>query len=77
MGQDGGHPKELKGKYVTSREGVEFCFTLAKNGRDACREPCRNKRAHICQVCLGVHRNEEGGRASNQDKGAGKGGKGE
>ena len=71
----GGHPKSQNGKYITSREGVEICFTFAKNGRDACPEPCRNKRAHLCQLCLGVHRNEECNRANNQGKG-GKGGKG-
>ena len=76
VGQDGGHPKQLNGKYITSREGIEICFTFAKNGRDSCPDPCRNKRVHICQICLGGHRNEECSRANNLDKGAGKGGKG-
>ena len=55
----GAHPKSQNGKYITSREGVEICFTFAKNGRNACPEPCRNKRAHLCQYCLGMHRCEE------------------
>ena len=41
------HPNSQNGKYITSREGVEICFTFAKNGRNACPEPCRNKRAHL------------------------------
>ena len=69
------HPKSQNGKYITSRDGVEIGFTFAKNGRDACPEPCRNKCAHLCQSCLAVHRNEECNRANNQGKG-GKGGKG-
>ena len=58
---NGAHPKSQNGKYITSREGVEICFTYAKNGRNACPEPCRNKRAHLCQYCLGMHRCEECG----------------
>jgi len=73
--QNGGHPKSQAGKYITSREGIEICFTFAKNARDACPEPCRNKRAHLCQICLGPHRNEECDRSNNLGKG-GKGGKG-
>ena len=73
---NGTHPKSQNGKYITSRDGVEICFTFAKNGPDACPEPCRNKRAHLCQFCLGPHRNEECSRANKQGKGGGKGGKG-
>ena len=56
---NGAHPKSQNGKCITSRECVEICFTFAKNGRNACPEPCRNKRAHLCQLCLGMHRSEE------------------
>ena len=66
---NGAHPKSQNGKYITSREGVEICFTFAKNGRNACPEPCRNKRAHLCQLCLGVHRSEECNSQNNQGKG--------
>ena len=57
--RNGGHPKSQGGKYVISGEGIEICFTYAKNGPDACLGPCRNNRAHLCQICLGAHRNEE------------------
>jgi hypothetical protein len=60
---------------LTTREGLEICFTFAKKDRDACPELCQNSRAHVCQICLGPHRSAECGRANNQSKG-GKGGKG-
>lgn len=71
--RNGGHPKSQSGKYITSSEGIEICFTFAKNARGACPDPCRNKRAHLCQICLGLHRNEKCDRSNN----LGKGGKGE
>ena len=63
------HPKSQAGKFITSSEGVEICFTFAKNSCDACPDPCRNKRAHICQICLGPHRNERCDRLNNLGKG--------
>ena len=63
------HPKSQAGKFITSSEGVEICFTFAKNGRDAFPDPCRNNRAHICQICLGPHRNERCDRLNNLGKG--------
>ena len=74
--QQGQHPKFAGGKYLMTREGLEICFTFAQNDRDACPEPCRNNRAHVCQSCFGPHRNAECGRTNNQSKGSGKGGKG-
>ena len=68
-GGGGGHPRSGGGKYLTTREGLEICFTFAKNDRDACPELCQNSRAHVSQICLGPHRNAECGRASNQSKG--------
>ena len=58
-GANASHPKSQAGKFITSSEGVEICFTFAKNARDACPDPCRNNRAHLCQICFGAHRNAE------------------
>ena len=69
------HPRKRGVYFVTTREGTEVCFTFAKNGRDACPEPCPHSRAHVCQHCLGPHRNGECQRANPTGKG-GKAGKG-
>ena len=46
----GPHPrKDPKGRYTTTREGLEVCYKFANGGRDACPEPCAAKRAHVCQ----------------------------
>ena len=71
--EGGGHPRKRGQFYTTSREGVEICYSFAKGNRDACPEPCHANRAHICQHCLGPHRNSECQRA-NGGKGGGKGG---
>jgi hypothetical protein len=70
----GSHPRKRGQFYTTSREGLEICFSFAKGNRDACPEPCHAGRAHICQICLGPHRNSECSRANNS-KGGGKGAK--
>ena len=69
------HPRKKGPLFITTREGTEVCFTFAKGARDACPEPCQGNRTHVCQLCLGPHRNSECGRANNSGK-AGKGGKG-
>ena len=53
----GGHPrKNNKGFFVTTREGQEICFKFSRGERDACTEPCPNRRAHVCTKCLQPHR---------------------
>jgi hypothetical protein len=53
------HPrKDRLGKFCTTREGKEICFTFAIGERGVCKEPCKNKRAHVCQHCLGPHSNK-------------------
>ena len=69
------HPRKKGQLFITSRDGTEICFTFAKGARDAFPEPCQRSRAHVCQTCLGPHRNEECNRANQGGKG-GKGGKG-
>ena len=69
------HPQKRGNLFTTTREGTEVCFIFAKNDRDACSEPCPQGRAHVCQICLGPHRNSECQRANPTGKG-GKGGKG-
>jgi hypothetical protein len=47
------HPKkDHKGRYVTTTDGRDICFRF--NG-GKCKEPCAQKRAHVCQVCLKRH----------------------
>ena len=70
------HPRKRGSMFITSREGTEVCFTFAKGARDQCSEPCPGGRAHVCQFCLGPHRNSECSRANNQGGKGGKGGKG-
>ena len=71
----GEHPRMRGPLYVSTRDGTEICFTFAKNGQDACSEPCPSSRAHVCQFCLGPHRNDECSQARPTGKGA-KGGRG-
>ena len=53
------HPKKKGRLYTTTREGVEVCFSYAKGDEGACcQDPCPQGRAHVCQICLGPHRNE-------------------
>ena len=70
------HPRKRGSMFITSREGTEVCFTFAKGARDQCSVPCPGGRAHVCQFCLGPHRNSECSRANNQGGRGGKGGKG-
>jgi hypothetical protein len=52
------HPKkDPKGRFVTTREGVQICYSFAGGERGGCADPCPNKRAHVCQTCLQPHRN--------------------
>ena len=70
------HPRKRGSSFISTREGTEICFTFAKGSRDQCSEPCPAGRAHVCQLCLGPHRNAECDRANNQGGKGGKGGKG-
>ena len=70
-----GHPAKRGALYISTREGTEICFAFAKNSRDTCPEPCPAGRAHVCQVCLGPHRNDECPQVRTGGKGV-KGGKG-
>ena len=49
------HPKMNGRLYITTLEGTEVCFKYAKDGEGACREPCPQGRAHVCQKCMGSH----------------------
>ena len=69
------HPRRKGRFFITIGDGTEICFSFAKGARDACPEPCQRTRAHVCQSCLGPHRNGECGWAKHGGKG-GKGGKG-
>ena len=71
----GGCPQLRGGLFTIRHDGVEVCFTFAKNYRGACPEPCLMRRAHVCQVCLGPHTNRECPHWAQRGKG-GKGGKG-
>ncbi len=58
-GGKGSHPrKDSGGKFTTTREGKEICFTWATGTADQCPEPCCKGRAHVCQHCLQPHRNK-------------------
>jgi hypothetical protein len=47
---DDKHPKkDHKGRYLTIDGGRDICFRY-NNG--SCKEPCPQKRAHFCQICL-------------------------
>ena len=56
-GQDG-HPRKWGTHYITDQDGNELCFRFAKGKHGACQEPCKDKRVHSCQHCLGNHTNE-------------------
>jgi hypothetical protein len=51
------HPKKIKGKFVTTREGKQICFAFANGERGVCAEPCKEHRMHVCQLCLQPHTN--------------------
>ena len=51
------HPQKRGGLFWTTREGVEVCYGFAKNGPGTCPDPCPLNRSHVCQICLGPHRN--------------------
>ena len=58
-GGKGGHPrKDASGKFTTTREGKEICFTWAGSTSDQRPDPCCKGRAHVCQHCLQPHRNK-------------------
>ena len=50
------HPKQFKGLYVTTEGGQQICFAYAGK---TCSDPCPGKRAHVCQICLGKHKNAD------------------
>jgi hypothetical protein len=52
------HPrKDRDGRFVTTREGKQICFSFANGERDACRDPCSRGMTHVCQNCLQPHSN--------------------
>jgi hypothetical protein len=52
------HPHTDKdGRFCTTREGKQICFSFANGERGACREPCAGERMHVCQHCLQPHSN--------------------
>jgi hypothetical protein len=52
------HPrKDRDGRFVTTREGKQICFSFANGERDACRDPCSRGMTHVCQHCLQPHSN--------------------
>ena len=55
----GDHPRSWGKQYITMQDGREICFTFAKGAVNACPEPCKDMRAHACQLCLGSHRNAD------------------
>ena len=67
------HPRKVNGLFVTTHDGIEICYAFSKgDGSEcACEEPCKNRRAHCCQICLGAHPN-----SLCPQKGEGKGNKG-
>ena len=69
------HPRKFGKMFITTREGVEICYRFAKGASGACGEPCADKRAHVCQYCLGAHSNQAcsvknggGGKGSSKSK---------
>ena len=57
-GGGGAHPrKDHRGRFTTTREGTEICYTFATGERGACEGPCDANRAHVCQHCLQPHAN--------------------
>ena len=51
------HPRKYGNLFVTSRDGVQICYTFAKGQPGSCSEPCPDQRCHCCQHCLGSHPN--------------------
>jgi hypothetical protein len=52
------HPRKDKdGRFTTTREGKQICFSFANGERGACRDPCGEGRTHVCQHCLQPHSN--------------------
>ena len=73
-GASGVHPRKFGKMFITTREGTEICYRFAKGASGACGEPCADKRAHVCQYCLGAHSNQScsakgGGGAKGASKG--------
>ena len=51
------HPmKDRRGRFITTRDGQQICYAFSGGERGECPEPCKNKRAHVCQKCLQPHR---------------------
>ena len=48
-----GRPKKQGQLHFKTAAGKEICFAYAK-GR-GCKEPCPQKRAHVCEKCLQQH----------------------
>eukprot|EP00435_Cladocopium_sp_Y103_P022756 s3386_g5.t1 len=68
------HPRKWGNQYVTTADGVEICFKNAKGKVGSCPEPCADRRAHVCQFCLGNHNNAScpNKKTSKSGKGGGK-----
>ena len=74
--KDTSHPQSWGKHYITTAEGQEICFRFAKGLKGGeCEEPCRDGRAHVCQLCLAKHPNlqcdqapKPGGKAAGKGK---------
>lgn len=55
----GAHPrKDRDGLFLSTETGDEICFRFAKaSGDGGCSTPCGQSRKHVCQHCLGSHKN--------------------
>ena len=59
----GGHPRKMRGTYITNADGLQLCHRFNKDG---CVDDC--PRSHQCPVCLGPHRITDCTRASAKVK---------
>ena len=66
------HPRKWGGMFHSTAEGKELCYAWCKGSTpDSCPEPCKNGRAHKCQICLGSHQNRECQKEPPKGKGKG------
>ena len=67
------HPKKWGKHFVSTEDGTAICFRYAKGKGGECGEPCKEGRAHVCQLCLGNHVNsfcpmKKGGKDTGKGK---------
>lgn len=66
-------PKKWGKHFVSTEDGTAICFRYAKGKGGECAEPCKDGRAHVCQLCLGNHVNsfcplKKGGKDAGKGK---------